>query len=98
MELPTTSPFFSPTVGIDKAAVVRAGIAQGRRVAFAGDGYPDADAARLVSAEFRFARGDLAGLLAREGLRFRRFERWSEIAEWLCRDSTTRPDSGASES
>ena len=42
---PSASPFFSPTLGIDKAAVVRQGIAEGRRVAFAGDGFPDLDAA-----------------------------------------------------
>ena len=56
MELPRGSPYFSPSLGVDKAAVVREGISSGRRVAFAGDGFPDADAARLVSSELRFAR------------------------------------------
>jgi 2,3-diketo-5-methylthio-1-phosphopentane phosphatase len=85
MELPAEGPFFSPTLGIDKAAVVRQGIAQGRRVAFAGDGYPDIDAARLVSGDWRFARGDLALVLKKERLPFHPFERWSEIADLLCR-------------
>ena len=67
MELPRGSPFFSPTLGIDKAAVVRHGIAEGRRVAFAGDGFPDLDPARLVPASLRFARGDLARVLERRG-------------------------------
>ncbi len=84
MELPRGSRYFSPTLGVDKAAVVRDGMASGRRVAFAGDGFPDADAARLVPSELRFARGDLAHLLSREGLAFHRFERWSEIAPVLC--------------
>jgi 2-hydroxy-3-keto-5-methylthiopentenyl-1-phosphate phosphatase len=53
-------------------------------VAFAGDGFPDADAARLVSSELRFARGDLAHVLTKEGLAFHRFEHWSEIAQVLC--------------
>ncbi len=84
MELPRGSRYFSPTLGVDKAAVVRDGIASGRRVAFAGDGFPDAEAARLVPAELRFARGDLANVLGKEGLSFHRFERWSEIAPVLC--------------
>jgi 2-hydroxy-3-keto-5-methylthiopentenyl-1-phosphate phosphatase len=80
MELPRGTPYFSPSLGVDKAAVVREGLASGRRVAFAGDGFPDADAARLVTAELRFARGELANVLCEEGLAFRRYERWSEIA------------------
>lgn len=83
MRLPTDSDFFSPELGIDKAEVVRAGLRQGAVVAFAGDGYPDADAARLVPAELRFARGDLASLLAAEGLPYRSFRRWAEVAESL---------------
>ena len=84
MELPRGSPYFSPSLGVDKAAVVREGISSGRRVAFAGDGFPDADAARLVSSDLRFARGDLAHVLTKEGLAFHRFEHWSEIALVLC--------------
>src|SRR5271166_4763796 len=90
MELPKSSPFFSPSLGVDKAAVVREGISSGRRVAFAGDGFPDADAARLVSSELRFARGDLAHVLTKEGLAFHRFERWAEIALVLCDPLTIR--------
>ncbi len=84
MELPKSSPFFSPSLGIDKTAVVRQAIAQGRRVAFAGDGFPDIEPARLVSAGLRFACGDLAQVLTREGLAFHRFVRWSQIADVLC--------------
>jgi 2,3-diketo-5-methylthio-1-phosphopentane phosphatase len=91
MDLPTSSPFFSPSLGIDKAAVVRHGLARRRRVAFAGDGFPDVDAALLVAAELRFARGDLARVLSRKGLTYNRFERWSEIAEILSRNSPTVP-------
>src|SRR3954453_23024790 len=84
MELPPEGPFFSRNLGVDKAAVVRQAIAAGRRVAFAGDGFPDIDAARLVSDDLRFAHGDLARALEAEGLRFRPYGAWSEIADCLC--------------
>jgi 2,3-diketo-5-methylthio-1-phosphopentane phosphatase len=83
MELPVGSPYFSPGHGIDKATVVRAAQLSGRRVAFAGDGYPDVAAARLVAPDLRFAIASLADALAEEGLPFRRFERWSEVAQAL---------------
>lgn len=83
MELPVASPFFSETLGIDKAAIVRHFIWQGRKVAFAGDGFPDAEAARLVPDSLRFARGDLADVLRSEQLSFHPFDRWSEIAQML---------------
>jgi 2,3-diketo-5-methylthio-1-phosphopentane phosphatase len=84
MELRPKGPYFSSNLGIDKAAVVRDGLAAGRRVAFAGDGFPDLEAARLVSAELRFARGDLAQVLSKQGFSFQRYGRWSEIADRLC--------------
>jgi 2-hydroxy-3-keto-5-methylthiopentenyl-1-phosphate phosphatase len=84
MELPQGSPFFSHSLGIDKTAVVRQGIAQGRRVAFAGDGFPDLDPARLVPPDLRFARGDLAETLKEIGLAYTCFDRWGEIADMLC--------------
>jgi 2-hydroxy-3-keto-5-methylthiopentenyl-1-phosphate phosphatase len=83
MEKPTDSPFLSETVGIDKAAVVRHFLDAGRLVAFAGDGFTDADAARLVPAHLRFARSDLADVLTNEGLAFHPFDTWSEIAHKL---------------
>jgi 2,3-diketo-5-methylthio-1-phosphopentane phosphatase len=83
MELPAGSRYLSPTHGIDKAAVVRAAAATGRRVAFAGDGFSDAPAARLVPPGLRFARANLAAALRAEGLPFRPFERWSEVAAAL---------------
>jgi HAD superfamily phosphoserine phosphatase-like hydrolase len=83
MRPPLGSPFYSPTLGIDKAAVVRAGLDEGRVVAFAGDGVTDAEAARLVPEELRFARADLAAALDREGLPYRGFARWSDVARAL---------------
>jgi 2-hydroxy-3-keto-5-methylthiopentenyl-1-phosphate phosphatase len=83
MEPPTGSPYFSPSHGIDKAAVVRAARRPGGRVAFAGDGYPDVEAARLVAPGLRFATGSLAAALAAEGLPFRRFGRWADVAAAL---------------
>lgn len=84
MRLPVESPFFSPTIGIDKAAIVRQGLEQGRIVAFAGDGFPDAEAACLVPAERRFARADLATALRQRGLPYRPFDRWRDVARALC--------------
>jgi 2,3-diketo-5-methylthio-1-phosphopentane phosphatase len=85
MEMPKGTPFQSPTLGVDKTAVVRSYVETGRPVAFAGDGFPDADPARLVPDGFRFARGDLANVFDREGLSFRPFETWSDISRVLLR-------------
>jgi 2-hydroxy-3-keto-5-methylthiopentenyl-1-phosphate phosphatase len=83
MEMPIGSPFLSPTLGVDKAQVVRHHREQGRRVAFAGDGFPDEEAAVLVPGCLRFARGDLAEVLGEKGEPFQPFECWSEIARCL---------------
>lgn len=80
MEMPAGSPYLSPSLGVDKTAIVRGYVGRGRPVAFAGDGFPDADPARLVPGELRFARGDLADVLRAERLPFRPFETWSDIA------------------
>ena len=80
MELPLGSRYYSANLGVDKTEIVRQHLADGFEVVFAGDGFPDADAARLVSADRRFARGDLADVLAREGLGFQTYQSWSEIA------------------
>lgn len=83
MEMPTGSPYLSQMLGVDKKEIVRHFIAEGRTVAFAGDGFPDADPARLVPDELRFARGDLVSVLHTEGLPFNAFETWSDIARVL---------------
>jgi 2-hydroxy-3-keto-5-methylthiopentenyl-1-phosphate phosphatase len=83
MRMPTASPYLSLELGIDKALIVRHGLLQYDQVAFAGDGFPDAEAARLVPQELRFARGDLAQLLTAEELAFHPFERWAEVADIL---------------
>lgn len=83
MELPRGSRFFSPTHGIDKEAVVRNALGRARRVAFAGNGQPDLEAAMLVEPDLRFARGWLANELERRGVPFRRFGRWAQVAERL---------------
>ena len=85
MEMPAGSPYRCENLGVDKARVVRDHLAAGRTVAFAGDGFPDAEAARLVADDLRFARADLAGVLTREGRPFHPFEVWSEIARVLVR-------------
>lgn len=83
MEMPMGSPYLSQTLGVDKKEIVRRFVAEGRTVAFAGDGFPDADPARLVPGDLRFARGDLATVLRTEGLPFHAFETWSDIARVL---------------
>jgi 2,3-diketo-5-methylthio-1-phosphopentane phosphatase len=83
MEMPVGSPYWSRTLGVDKIGVVRHYLSEGRVVAFAGDGFPDAEPARLVSGDVRFARGDLASELRKEGLPYQPFESWSEIAAAL---------------
>ncbi|MHB9130588.1 MAG: HAD-IB family phosphatase [Armatimonadota bacterium] len=83
MTLPTDSPYFSPTTGIDKAAVVKDLVQSHDCVAFAGDGPPDLPAALLVPPEHRFARGWLAEKLREENVPFRTFDRWSEIVGML---------------
>ena len=90
MELPTGSRFLSLTHGIDKAAVVRSVLEQGRTAAFAGDGFPDAPAAKLVPEARRFARADLAQALREEGLAFRPFGRWADVARALCAEPPLR--------
>jgi 2-hydroxy-3-keto-5-methylthiopentenyl-1-phosphate phosphatase len=52
-------------------------------VAFAGDGFPDAESARLVPGPLRFARADLATVLDQERLQYRPFGSWSDIARLL---------------
>ena len=52
-------------------------------MAFAGDGFPDEEAALLVPGSLRFARGDLADVLAQKGEPFQPFDAWSQIARCL---------------
>jgi 2,3-diketo-5-methylthio-1-phosphopentane phosphatase len=80
LDLSRSTPFFSESVGIDKAAVVRDALSRYTRVAFAGDGPPDVPAALLVKPELRFARAYLAQELRRRGEAYREFTRWSEVA------------------
>jgi len=85
MEKPVESAYRCENLGVDKARVVSDHLAAGRAVAFAGDGFPDAEAARLVPGGLRFARSDLADVLTREGLAFHSFEAWSDVAHVLLR-------------
>lgn len=86
MHLPAHSPFYAPTTGIDKEAVVRHAVEEHDCVAFAGDGKPDLPAALLVPPTRRFARGWLADYLHKEDIPFRAFACWSEIAKMLLED------------
>jgi 2-hydroxy-3-keto-5-methylthiopentenyl-1-phosphate phosphatase len=84
MKLPSQSPFFTAETGIDKAAVVRHYLDQGFDTAFAGDGRPDLAPALLLPPDRRFARGWLAEELESRSEPFVRFERWRDIAGYLC--------------
>ena len=64
------------------AAFALAGMAPRRyeRVAFAGNGSPDYQAALVVPPELRFARGWLARRFDHESIPYRPFEAWGEVA------------------
>ncbi len=83
MELPTSSPFFSPEHGINKAGIIEHYLNSGALVAFAGDGFPDVDAALRVPNPLRFARRDLASELTNRQELYRTFDHWSAIASEL---------------
>jgi 2-hydroxy-3-keto-5-methylthiopentenyl-1-phosphate phosphatase len=83
MSLPERSPFFSPTKGVNKTAIVQDALKRSDRVAFAGDGRPDFRPALLVRPQLRFARGWLAEALSERGEKFHLFECWSKIADQL---------------
>lgn len=87
MRLPVDSPYLSHTLGVDKAKIVEDLLSSEVRVAFAGDSDPDADPARLVDSDMRFARGELAELFRHEGLPFREFNTWSEVVQTLLRQT-----------
>ena len=91
MELPVSSPYFSPETGIDKRAVVAEHAQSGAVVAFAGDGRPDVAPALLVPPERRFARAWLADHLDATGHEYRGFDRWTEISRMLIEDGEVRP-------
>lgn len=83
MRRPDDPRFRSHELGVDKAAVVRAALQRTPVVAFAGDGYPDLEAAGLVDPARRYARGDLAAALTAEGSPYRPFARWSAVVDEL---------------
>jgi 2,3-diketo-5-methylthio-1-phosphopentane phosphatase len=83
MELPKSSPFFSRIHGVHKAGIVQHFTKSGATVAFAGDGFPDIDAAKAVPPELRFARRDLATALRQDGDSFKTYHVWSDIADQL---------------
>lgn len=87
MERPADSAHSCRETGIDKAAVVRTFQQETHTVAFAGDGFPDFEAARLVAAHHRFARDDLAAACREEGLDFRPFEQWTEVTAALSQEN-----------
>ena len=89
LEMPIGSPYFSPEVGVDKAAIVRDALARGGRVAYAGDGLPDLPPSQLVSADLRFARGSLAQELTRLGLAYRPYSRWRDVAMELAKSPSS---------
>jgi 2-hydroxy-3-keto-5-methylthiopentenyl-1-phosphate phosphatase len=92
LELPRDSPFYSPQHGVDKSLVVEDALLRYRRVAFAGNGPPDLKPALLVSPGLRFARTWLAAALTERGEGFHPYERWSEIARFLCGQEVTACD------
>jgi len=83
MRAPADSPYFRPEVGIDKLRFIEELQKRYVRVAFAGNGSPDYQASLAVAPELRFARGWLANRFDQEGVPYRPFEAWSEVADAL---------------
>ena len=88
------SPYYCERVGTDKPAIVRAALARGGRVAYAGDGFTDAPALKLVEPHLRFARADAAAALDAEGLAYRGFARWAEVVEGVLGVGEATPPPG----
>lgn len=80
---PRDSPFYSASIGIDKAAVARLALERFERIAVAGDSRHDLPPAQLVPPERRLACGWLADHFQEHHVPHRRFHRWSEIADLL---------------
>ncbi len=83
MEAPTNSPYFRADFGVDKRRLIEDLQGRYQRVAFAGNGSPDYNAALAVPSELRFARGWLARRFDQEKIAYRPFEAWSVIADAL---------------
>lgn len=83
MSLPTASAFFSEENGVDKSTVVKSLLEAGKSVAYCGDGFTDFPAARLADDGLRFARADLAEACQEQGVAFRPFETWGDVAQAL---------------
>ena len=83
MEAPSNSPYFRPEFGVDKRLLIEDLQRRYERVAFAGNGSPDYQAALAVPPELRFARGWLARRFDQESVPCQPFEAWSEVAEAL---------------
>lgn len=83
MEPPANSAYFRPDYGVDKRLFVEDMQSRHVRVAFAGNGSPDYQAALAVPPGLRFARGWLAKRFDQESVPYRPFEIWSEVADAL---------------
>ena len=80
MDPPVDSAHFRPEYGVDKRSFVLEAQQRYERVAFAGNGAPDYEAALAVPAELRYARGWLAARFDREGIPYQCFEGWGGVA------------------
>lgn len=87
MIAPAEEPWFAASTGVDKAKVVALAQEAGAEIAGAGDGVPDRAMVLPAPPQQRFARGWLGNRLREEGEAFVSFDRWSEVAAHLTRDS-----------
>lgn len=83
MTMPENPLFRSQETGVHKAAIVRYYLERADRVAYAGDGWTDVDAALLVEPRLRFSRADLKEALDARGEEAHTFANWSEVAATL---------------
>lgn len=81
------TPFHSTTAGVHKEDIVKAALATGATVAFAGDSRPDYDAAMTVEPQWRFARHGLADILESESIPYHCYDNWSHVARMLLEQS-----------
>jgi HAD superfamily phosphoserine phosphatase-like hydrolase len=97
MERPPRSSWFRAGFGIDKRLLVDELQGRYERVAFAGNGSPDREAALAVAPELRFARGWLARRFTADQIPFQGFDGWAELAGALTGAPSCVPAEAAAE-
>lgn len=80
------SPYYSELFGLDKSKFIESIREKYSEIYYAGDSEPDFTAAKL--ADVRFAKGELAEMLDREGVEFVRFGEFRDIEKYLAENKS----------